>query len=64
MEEEGVVNINFDSDKELEEFIEVATIIKYYKSKEVPVPEDVIAELEANKDSSEICSVLYEIATK
>ena len=46
------------------EFIEAATIIKYYKAKEVPVPEEVIAELEANKDSSEIFSVLYDMATK
>jgi len=55
--------MEFSSDKELEEFIEIATIIKYYKSKEVPVPEEVIAELEVNKDSSEVFSVLYELAT-
>ena len=56
--------MDFKNNKELEEFIEAATIIKYYKAKEVPVPEEVIAELEANKDSSEVFSVLYELATK
>ena len=56
--------MEFESDKELEEFIEVATMIKYYKAKDVPVPAEVVNELEANKDSSEIFSVLYEMATK
>ena len=56
--------MEFKTKKEYEEFIEAATIINYYKAKEVPVPEDVIAELEANKDSSEVFSVLYEMATK
>ena len=28
------------------------------------VPEDVVAVIEANKDSSEVFSVLYELATK
>ena len=55
---------NLKLKKEYEEFIEAATIIKYYKAKEVPVPEEVIAELEANKDSSEVFSVLYEMDTK
>ena len=53
--------MEFKNNRELEEFIEIATIIKYYKAKEVPVPEDVIRELEANKDS-EVFSVLYELA--
>lgn len=56
--------MEFKNNAELEEFIEAATIIKYYKAKEVPVPEEVIAELEANKDSSEIFSVLYDMVTK
>ena len=56
--------MEFKNNKELEEFIEAATIIKYYKAKEVPVPEEVITELEANKDSSEVFSVLYDLATK
>ena len=56
--------MEFKNNKELEEFIEAATIIKYYKAKKVPVPEEVIVELEANKDSSEIFSVLYDMATK
>lgn len=56
--------MEFKNNKEVEEFIEAATIIKYYKAKEVPVPEEILVELEANKDSSEIFSVLYELATK
>ena len=56
--------MEFKTKKEYEEFIEAATIIKYYKAKEVPVPEDVVKELEVNKDSSEVFSVLYEMATK
>lgn len=56
--------MEFRNSKELEEFIEVATIINYYKAKEVPIPEAVVNELEANKDSSEVFSVLYELATK
>ena len=56
--------MEFKNNKELEEFIEAATIINYYKAKEVPVPEEVVKELEANKDFSEIFSVLYELATK
>ena len=40
--------------KEYEDFIEAATIIKYYKAKKVPVPEDVVETIEANKDSSEV----------
>ena len=56
--------MEFKNNKELEEFIEAATIINYYKAKSVPIPEEVIAELEANKDSSEVFYVLYELATK
>ena len=56
--------MDFESEKEFKQFIEIASIIRYYQAKEVPVPEDVIAELEANKDSSEVFSVLYEMATK
>lgn len=56
--------MDFDSEKEYKEFIQIANIIKYYKSKKVPIPEEVIVELEANKDSSEVFSVLYELANK
>ena len=55
--------MEFENNKELEEFIQVATMIKYFKAKSVPVPEDVIAMLEEGKDSSEVFSVLYEMAT-
>lgn len=56
--------MDFQSDKELEQFIEIATIIKYYQYKEVPVPEDVLQMLEEGKDSSEVISVLYDMAVK
>ena len=55
--------MEFKDNKELEEFIEVATMIKYFQSKKVPVPEEVIEMLAEEKDSSEVFSVLYEMAT-
>ena len=56
--------MEFKSKKEYEEFIEVATMINYYKYKEVPVPEEVVKMLEEDKDSSEVIAVLYNMATK
>ena len=55
--------MEFKDNKELEEFVEVATMIKYFKAKKVPVPEEVIEMLAEEKDSSEVFSVLYEMAT-
>lgn len=54
--------MEFKDNKELEEFIQVATMIKYFQSKKVPIPDEVLDELEANKDSSEVFNVLYEMA--
>lgn len=56
--------MDFKNKKEYEEFIEIATILKYYKYKNVPIPEEVLQMLEEDKDSSEVISVLHEIATK
>lgn len=55
--------MDFSNKKEYEQFIEIATILKYYKSKNVPIPEDVLQMLEEDKDSSEVISVLYDMAT-
>lgn len=53
--------MEFKSKKEYEDFIEIATILKYYKYKGVPIPEEIVNEIEANKDSSDVFYVLNDI---
>lgn len=53
--------MDFESEKEFKQFLEIASIIKYYQYKEVPVPEDVVKTIEANKDSSTVFYVLNDM---
>ena len=56
--------MNFDSEEEFKQFLTIASVIKYYQYKEVPVPEAVVETIEANKDSSAIYYVLNDMLEK
>lgn len=53
--------MNFKSNEEQKQFIEVATMLKYYKAKGVPIPADVREMIERDCDNNEVCRVLYDI---
>ena len=53
--------MKFADDEELKQFIEIATMLNYYKSKGVPIPEEVKDLIEQNRNDSEVCSVLNDI---
>lgn len=54
--------MDFKTEEEYNQFIEVATILNYYKSKNVPIPEDVLQMLEDAKEDSDVLAVLNDIA--
>ena len=56
--------MNFESKKEQKEFIEIATMLNYYKAKSVPIPEEVLQMLEDGKEESDVIAVLNDIAKK
>lgn len=53
--------MKFANDKEREQFIEIATILKYYKYKGVPIPADVQDMIERNRNKSDVFYVLHDI---
>ena len=53
--------MKFASDEELKQFIEIATMLKYYKAKGVPIPADVRDFIEKNRNESDVCHTLSEI---
>ena len=53
--------LKFASDEEQKQFIEIATMLKYYKAKGVPVPADVRDFIERNRNKNEVCYVLNDI---
>lgn len=53
--------MEFKDDKEYNQFIEIATMLNYYKYKGVPIPKEVIDMIEENKSSSDVFYVLNEM---
>lgn len=53
--------MNFADDEELEQFIEIACMLKYYKLKGVPIPEEVRDYFERNRNKNDVCFVLSDI---
>lgn len=53
--------MKLDSDEEFEQFIEVATMLKFYKAKGVPIPANVRDLIEQGCENNEVCRVLYDI---
>ena len=53
--------MDFKTEEEYKQFIEIATIIKYYQYKEVPVPEEVVKQIKENKEESDVFYVLNEM---
>ena len=56
--------MDFKTEEEYKQFIEVATILNYYKAKSVPIPEEVLQMLEDGKEESDVIAVLNDIAKK
>lgn len=54
-------HVKFENREEQEQFIKIATMLKYYKHKGVPVPAEVRDEIERNRDKSEVFHVLNDI---
>lgn len=53
--------MKFASDQEQREFVEIATMLKMYKERGVPIPADIRNEIERNRNKSEVFYVLSEI---
>lgn len=53
--------MKFASREEQEQFIEIATMLKYYKAKGVPIPADVRDMIERDCENNDACRVLYDI---
>lgn len=53
--------VKFASREEFEQFIEIATMLKYYKAKGVPIPADVRDMIERDCENNDACRVLYDI---
>lgn len=53
--------MKFKDDKELEQFVEIACMLKYYKAKGVPIPADVREYFERNRNKNDVCHVLNDI---
>lgn len=53
--------MKFNSDKELEQFIEIATMLKFYKYKGVPIPAEVQDMIERNRNKNDVFYVLSDI---
>lgn len=53
--------MKFADDKELEQFIEIACMLKYYKAKGVPIPAEVQDMIERNRNESEACNILFDM---
>lgn len=56
--------MDFKNKKEQKEFLEIATMLNYYKAKSVPIPEEVLQMLEDGKEESDVIAVLNDIAKK
>ena len=54
--------MDFKTEEEYKQFIEAATILKYYKIKSVPIPEEVLQMLEEYKEESDVIAVLNDMA--
>ena len=53
--------MKFASREEFEQFIEIATMLKYYKAKGVPIPASVRDMIERDCENNDACRVLYDI---
>lgn len=54
-------HMKFSDDREQREFVEIATMLKMYKERGVPIPADIRNEIERNRNKSEVFYVLSEI---
>lgn len=53
--------MKFADDEELEQFIEIACMLKYYKAKGVPIPADIRDYFERNRNKDDVHDVLHDI---
>ena len=53
--------MQFASDDEYKQFIELACMLKMYKAKGVPVPADVKDYIVENRNKNDVCYVLHDI---
>lgn len=53
--------MKFETPEEQAQFIEIATMLKYYKHKGVDIPLEVREQIERNKDKSDVFRVLNDI---
>ena len=53
--------MEFEDEKQRREFVEIVAMLQYYKSKGVPIPEDVREYIERNRDNDELFTVLSNI---
>ena len=53
--------MKFKDDEEFEQFVEIACILKYYKMRGVPIPEEIRKYFEENRNKDDVHYVLQDI---
>lgn len=57
----GVEHMKFADDEELEQFIEIACMLKMYKLRGVPIPADIQDYFDRNRNKDDVHYVLHDI---
>lgn len=53
--------MEFADPEELEQFVQIALMLEYYKARGRPIPEEVRALIEQSRDECEACHVLNDM---